>query len=931
MTAFTMAGNGTLRDVGNAAIWGVATARTGGDTIDTNGWTVTQDQDSRYGLGGTTSTTWGNITINASKGGKFIIDATKVWLIPFTAGSGSLTAGAPITLSTTTANTIGLYSAVNVAPVLTGVATGFLKVTNVSGTLPSSGTFTQAGFTFTISGAPTIGFIEVNGDESAGFIVNRLGSVEIYGAWYSAGTTSGLSTTTYQLPTNGGIQYYPAVYVDSDVVTITGASYSGGSITYQCSSNTFLVGDEVTVTGASPSGYNVADLEITAVTSTSFTVTSANPGTYVSGGSAVVPEAYPCAGSLLAAASTPTDAVRGKVCWVSTAGVLRFGSDGTNTVGYVPTSGRRVRIPNIITANNTTAARTANVLPNATLATRFDFTTTGGGVTKMNKVLLNWYPSFSQSYSVEMRFAAVATQLSLSEIAQPMKIYRVAVGQEAANAQFGLLMSLCFAGGDFNGCVFTSATLALAGRYVSSLSDMTGFNFNSCKEFSFVIRANATTGCATLTRVGSCTWTKPVIGHGRYLLTACNNLKFTNAVYYDSGVATAITNPMSVWETALATSDCMFDGLTFGGLADAHPYTAILSINAAGCTRIKLRNIGTSPLSQLSLGSVNQTGTVCAIGAGAAASYIYMQRLFCSGTRTNLYSGDNSSTFIFSDNCMGDYADAPVNSMLNMTTRGCGSTPTYAAQTAVYGTHWFDHFTATTTGRIAILMNEATTATASQVALTNGSAFTAAGGLYMPTIGQTATFEMLYYALGHTQFTNSAAVMAGGTATNYNYNFSVDKNDGVGWSTMTTANYTATTLGTALNGLGVLDPTKGVKLRLKITTTVTNTTAITSFYVNTISTATAQANYYALDSNTVTFTGLPTGCDVVILSSGTTTILASVDANSTSSYTYTYSGTQNIDVGFIKAGYVPYYIRNLALTTTNSTIPVSLVVDRNYS
>lgn len=931
MTAYTMAANGTLRDIGNAGIWGVATARSGGDTINTNGFDVTIDQDTRYGLSGSSTASLGSITINASKGGRLIIDATKVWLIPYNTGSGTITAGTSITLSGVTANVIGLYSAVNTAPVLTGVATGYLKVTNASGTPPSSGTFTQAGFTFTITGAPVRGFIEVVGDEGSGFVANRLGSVEIYGAWYSIGTTSGSSATTYQLPTNGSVQYYPAVFVDSAAISVTGGSYASGGVTYQCASHTFVVGDELTVTGASPAGYNVTDQVITAVTATSFTVAGSDPGAWTSGGSAVVPEPYPCAGSLTAASSTATDAVRGKACWATTGGVLRFGSDGTNTVGYVPPAGRRIRIPNILTANCTTAARGTNALPNATLATRYDWTTTGGGVTIIDKALLTWYPSFAQSYSVSLKYVGIATQLQISELAQPLVATRVCVGQEAANAQFGLLMSLCFAGGTFNGCTFTSATLAASGRYISSLTDLAGFTFNQCREYSFVFRGNATSGAATLTRVADSTWNDHAMQLGQHLLTTCTNLTYKNTVYIDCITTTGSTMPMSVWAAASNTSRCTFDGLTFGGLTNVHPYTAILSVNAAGCANLKLRNIGTSPSSQLSLGSANQTGTVCAIAAGAAASDIKLQRIFASATRTNLYSGDNSSTRITVENCMGDYADVPVNSMLNLISKGVGAAPTYAAQTAVYGTHWFDHFTSATVGRIAILMNEPTVATASQVTLTGGAAFTAAGGLYMPNVGMTATFEMPYYALGHTLFTNSAAIMAGGTATNYNYNYAIDKNDGAGWSTMTTANYTATTLATALNALGAIDPAKGVKLRLKITTGTANTTAITSFYIITTSTAAAQANYYPLDTNTVTFTGLPSGVDIVVLTAGTSTVLTQVDANAGSSYAWTYSGAQNVDVGFILPGYKVKYIRGLALTTTDSSLPIAMEIDRAYA
>lgn len=82
---------------------------------------------------------------------------------------------------------------------------------------------------------------------------------------------------------------------------------------------------------------------------------------------------------------------------------------------------------------------------------------------------------------------------------------------------------------------------------------------------------------------------------------------------------------------------------------------------------------------------------------------------------------------------------------------------------------------------------------------------------------------------------------------------------------------------------------------------------------------------------TVTFTGLPTGCDIVVLTAGTSTILQQVDAHGSTSYGWGYSGTPTVDVGFIKPGYVPFYIRNLSLTTTDASIPVSLTADRNYT
>ena len=826
-------------------------ARAGGDTVNTNGFKFTIDQDTRYGLGGGATFSLGSLTINANAGGDIEITTQAVRQIPYNTGSGNVPAyNTVVSQGGVTGKLIRVQSAINATPTAVAAAmpaSGFITLKQVSGGAFAAGALTGIGASAT--GADVQGFIELVGDEAATINCNRLGTFRVLGNWYEVGTTSGSSATTYQLPTNGSVQYYPCVYVDSDSATVTAAAWAGGVGTYQASGHTFVVGDEVTVTGASPSGWNVTDAVITAVElGVSFSVAIvSDPGTWTSGGSAKVMEPYPCAGSLVAASSTPTDAVRGKVCWASTAGVLRFGSDGTNTVGYVPPSGRRIRIPSILTANCTTAARGTNALPNATLATRYDFTTTGGGVIDVNKMFLNWYPSFAQAFSVTLKYAAIAEQLSMSEVAQPMTITRCGVGQVAAQAQFALLMSLCFAGGTFNGNKWTSASLAASGRYVQSLTDLSGFTFNLDLTYSFVLRANATTGTATMTRVANSTWNYQIIGIGQFLCTTCSSLTFNNSTYFDCITTTATANPMSVWALASNTINCTFNGLTFGGLTNVQPYTAILSINAAGCANIKLRNIGTSPSSLLSLGSANQTGTVCALATGSAASDVKLQRLFCSSTRTNLYSGDNSATRITVENCMGDYADVPVNNMLDLVSKGVGATPTYAAQTAVYGTHFFDHFTSATVGRVAFLMNETTSLTSDQVTLESGAAFTSAGGLYMPTVGMAATFEMPYYALGHSSFQNSALVMAGGTVGNYRFEYAIDKNDGNGFSAMTASAYTAALLGTALNGLTGIDAALGFKLKLKVSTTTANTTAITSMYVLTNSSAAAQANYYPLD------------------------------------------------------------------------------------
>jgi hypothetical protein len=81
---------------------------------------------------------------------------------------------------------------------------------------------------------------------------------------------------------------------------------------------------------------------------------------------------------------------------------------------------------------------------------------------------------------------------------------------------------------------------------------------------------------------------------------------------------------------------------------------------------------------------------------------------------------------------------------------------------------------------------------------------------------------------------------------------------------------------------------------------------------------------------TVTFTGLVAGSDVTVTTSDTNTVVGSVDQNGTTSWGYTYSGTPTVDVLIMKAGYVPYKIYDLVLTTSSTSLPISQAIDRAY-
>ena len=1055
------------------------TAKTGGDIYNINGGYLTIDQDSRIGQNQSTSASLGAMTLSATLGGTCEINATKVRLVAYTGGSGNVPAWNTVIggVGGFSGKLIGVYSALNVASTATGAAmptTGFIKIKQWNDVPCQVGALT--GITATSSGNCVVGWIELVGDEAGTLTVNRLNLFKVRGAYFDLGTTSGTSATTYQIPSSGMLQYHAGVEVETGTGT----------------------------------------------------------GLY---------EFYPCMGTLTALAATvATDAVRGKVCWISTAGLLRFQHDGTNsTGGYLPPSGRKVRIANIFMQNCTTAARTANVLPNATLATRYEFLTTGGGVLDIDKCSSAWYFNINQPYSFNISNSGILTAIVATEIATSCVWDNVNIGQEAANTQTALTLTLSFAGGTIQNCNFLRTAQAASGAYVSIMTDIAGFTFTNNVFESATKAANATAGSIALTRAVNCNFNTTKYGGGRVFMTTCTNVIFNNDIYYDNqAVNTLAAIPMYMYDLAANCTNITMSGINFGGLFMTQPYSGLLNIGAAGCSNIKLRNVGTynSPLSLgkprvddrtwsrtttvatvtetahglrvgdsfyvvvssdvaaivvglktvatvptantftftcLSAGATAGTicyfGTVCAnvfvLAASAAANGVKVQRVFAPHTRTNLMTADNSSKNITLENTFSDYLNVPVFAYLNGYSKGVSGTPTYAAQTSVYGTHWVNGYvcdvatnstsqayTRTTTvvtitsvghslrtgmlivvdpsvapttftaqqysvtvltantfqitvanagaasgnvtyrianGRIALLMNEASPDTTDRYTIDSGTpAFTSAGGFYMPTIGHQATFITPNYLIGQgSTFPVFTPVMAGGTITNYDITYDIDKNDGNGFSgsfknlsypraggggTSGLTNVTMTsTVGVNVNdyvyGTGIasmarvtsitnattvvvsianiatvsgilrfsqlpnetgINPSLGVKMKWRILTTTTNTTAITSLYIQTESTDAGRQNQYPLDIISLTFTGLSDGSDVVILQAGTTNIIDSVDAKAGTSWTYVYETLQNIDIGIYKAGFIPYFIRNYALQADDNSLPIAQVPDRNY-
>lgn len=847
------------------------TGKTGGDVYNINGGTLTIDQHSRFGLNNantsaTAATSMGNIALSATLGGVVNFDARYIRMIPFNGGSGTLPAlNSLVTQGGASGKLMCVYSSLTDAPVTTDTipASGWIMVKQWNGVEFAEGALTLSGITANATGVSVQGFMEIFGNDAGTVTVNRLNQFNVLGAWYELGSTNGSAGQTFQIPNHGTLRHFAGVFIEK----------TAGQGDYEF---------------------------------------WPNGGTSVTTGTTV---------------ATGTEEARGKVVWINNAGLVTIGnSGGTGLNGHVPTSGRNVVIPNIFFCCCTTTARNAEVIPNATIATRYDFTTTGGGVVNIDKANLCWYLSCSQAYSVSLSNSGFIDSILLSEIASPMTISKVGVGNKPTTALgvAPLSMTLCFAGGTITDSVFQRTATTANNSTATVLTDLDGFTFTRCR-FSYNAR-RAHTGAAvvTATRVNNSSFVDCLQIDGAINLVTCTNLTVTNPNYIDALVSTTTTGqPLSAFNISSNCLNVKIDGFVLP-VTNNHPYTSILAINAAGCTKIKFRNIGTRS-APLDLGSASATGLIFSLATGAGAYDVEVKRVYCFNTRTGIMTGDNSSKKVVIENVFGDYSDAAtVSACLEMVQRGLGTTKALTAQTAVYGTHWVDYFTSTTAGRLAVLMNEPTVNTSAQVTLANNAKFTSAGGLYMPTIGMSAVFEMPYFALGHTSFQNAALVMAGGAAGNYTYAYQINTGSGFGaWS----SELTAAALGTALNGLDAL-PATGFKLKLRITTSTTNTAAITSVYILTNSTTAYQDYQYPLDTNKLTLTNIPTGAEVRIRQGSYT--LAQQQDVATGSFVYDYIATgAPARVQVTLPGYV-FEDMEIALSAADQVLPVVYSPDPSY-
>lgn len=840
-------------------------------------------------------TTSGNDTYNIN-GGILTISTDTRWC------------GANRTLANGNIGNVTVSSTLGGQVIIDGTKVRIIQYNSGTGNVPAFGTVITQGSvsaslmgvwstlasTPTASGAamPTTGFIKIR-NASGSFVVSALGGIGATAVsadqvgWIEV---VGVEGTTMNIPRLGSCSAIGEWFTVGNTTGTSGTTYQLPASL----NNTFYAGVWIE--------------------------TSASSNSY---------EFYPNAGSV-ASTAAPSD-VRGKVCWISTQGLLRLGtSNGTNAGGYLPASGLKIRIPNIITMNcgSTATTTSANTIPNSTLGTRYDFTSTNAGAHYFDKVNFAWYPSFSQPYLVQIKNCGIMDQLNISEHAAPLDIDNVGVGCTQAQVQNPLLLASCFAGGEIKNSVFCRYSLAGSGAYGNSVNNLNGVTFRNIKTLAVTNKANAATGTWTVTNASNCNWYNCTNIGGRCLHATSVNCVISGGVYgemFNGAVSTSYTHYCH--EFTVKSNNCLVDSQTLLNTSGTnnHPYGGLVLSNASDY--ITLRNVGTSA-APLVFGTTNSPAV--AFASTGNSSNLKMQRVYVANTRTFLFASNNSDSIVNIDNSFADYADTAAGiGWLNAQVRGCGCNITSAGQTSVYGSHWYNCFTSTTQGRVGILFNEKTTVEPSNSTysiLSGAPTFTSTGGLYMPTSGMSIEYTMPYYAKGYTAFQNVAPNMGGGTIGNYTIEYKIDTGSGY------------TSAYKILNGSNlsseVITSDVGFKLKVKITTITNNTTAITGLNIFMTTTASAQYALYPLESlnRTLTLTNLQSGSEIRIYTSGTTNELAGIENSSTSyAYPYVWEGTDiPIDIVIFNLQYQPVYYYGYSLTNQNASLPVQQIYDRNY-
>jgi hypothetical protein len=845
------------------------TGRSGSDTYNVNGGTITIDSDTRYGPNTTPTTgAFGNINLSTNLGGNLTITGANVRLIPFNLGAGIVPAsGTTISRNGVTAELLCVMST-RVGGTVTAAGSamplsGYLKVRNVS----SQGNFPiglMSGITATSTAADDVGWIEVVGIENLTITVSRLNILSMTGAWFSLGTTTGARGQTVQLPSFGS--------------------------------------------GATP--YAGVEIE-----------TSPGSGVY---------KFWANAGNLFLGSGLSTDS-RSRFVGIDDTALLTIGTGrDAAAAGDLPVSGCNIRIPNVIcSSTNGTVGFGVNAVPNPTMGSRYEIASNSSGVVIISKITGAWYFNLQQAYSLNITDLHSCEQIVIAETSTPVFIDGMHVGssnQTTPYASNSVVFQQCMNGGNANNVSgLRPQSISTSGYSVYFVNLYGGWTMSNIRG-AFAADPTALCGPVFFNTCDTVNLTNVEVIGKRLIISASSNITVSNLYYADNVKSvTSTTVSSNALEVLNNSKNIVVNNIyNWPGVANVHPYGGVVFCNTSfDCL---FTGIGTQAV-PFEGGATATTRPGYMFNDGGLNKNLKFQRNWLNNLRLGVASSTNTSSFIRMQNCYNtDAALTQGPNWYNATVRGnrqnSGTVP--SSYTHVDGMHFYDSFTGDTTTRAFLTFTEKSTSTASAYTINVGTPkFTSSGYVVMANAGDSITWTWNYYILGWTGITSFANTGTG--LTNHIFEYDLDRGNGFSgtFKTVSNANLLAET---------GISPTIGLKFKFRITCiTSAATNYIASFVVNGTTTLALQnAALYPLDTIGLTILGIQPSSDVIVYAAGTTTVLDTGDSVASSSYTYGYLTPQLVDIGVFCPGFVPLFIRNYQLTTTATTLPVAQLADRAY-
>lgn len=544
------------------------------------------------------------------------------------------------------------------------------------------------------------------------------------------------------------------------------------------------------------------------------------------------------------------------------------------TIGHIPASGCRIKMPNIILQRTTSANRSLNLLPNSSCPSIYSGSSGSYGDHSFRYVCFSgWTLGLSQARSVALERCILCDSNTVN-----------------ANDTVTFTNS----GNTFH--YYTPSSFYLRGRKTictnSCISSISFVDYSSARYVYFV-------GC----RLGSpysvqvltfCSKTKIEIQDCFLIASSLSLVNCSEIVIDDmtvsarmSGVSSNISayTASTIIQTSEACHNLIIDGLVI--LQAPYSYLAQLTYIA----NYTIRNIGslTSPCVIYDTGNNFQVFNIDRQSGTGLINRVYMY--YSQSNTSPVAAGSTSADMVMSNfnimNPRQEYSALPatrIRGARGKSLRGYSD----LSLSEIYRFNWNDIFTSDTTGNVCLFL-VGTDPEASELdsySVTSGSLFstgsTGYNGLTLQTSGDTCTWTMPYYALGYTGFANTAATLAGQNTGNFTIEYQLDPGTGSWgeWTAYSAVNLSAETI----------SPSAGFKLRFRITANASNyNNVLMHIYTPMVTTFDAQRDnlypmvselaetfdLYAPASSLVESYSHPVACNIVSSESGAAVLTSS--------------------------------------------------------